>query len=432
MSKNPRVRIRTRKAQWLLYLLAAAVALACVLWSVSTAFAQDADPVTPPASLQVISVDAWNNVVEPGDQFYLAVYNIRYTTADARPAESTSETMVLRLADVDGAAFGMAVPVPYVYRGYVRGISGLYYRAADANQPPWSVDGVFGQLVGNPGLTWRGGQPVSNQRSVVYHPSGGTGDRKREVQRTMIADRLRAEIPRMEVNWFNTTGAVTDLLAGSPLVLTASGEEYVLQASPHQRTVTPSLYSFNIRNPDILSFHEGRLTGQVDAGDTTIDVADASDRGFTAGQVILLMGGGVDEEVKVVSITGDTITIETALVNGYAAGSEVWVVKQSTQTAIDERLAGSFIEKMRNDAAAAFGMSPIMFGILAGMVLSLGGGGFVGVLAATQSNYGFMLGAMAAILIMLMLIFVGVMHVAAIGLLVTLVMLLAIWIHMWK
>ena len=407
-----------------------------LLWTFHPAAGQT-PPLTRPTSLQILAFRAWNNVVEEGDRFYLVTYQIVYTNPEARPAGNAGETMVIRLARMSSGQvyqlYREAIPTPFVFEGYVRGISGMYFApdTASSDMPPWNST-VYAQIIGNPVLTWSGGQPVSNLRTPSLYSSNGATDEDFERQQAAIATYLRSEIPVMEQNWLATTGTITDLIAGAPTLLTASGEEYFLQASPDQRSVTPSLYSFNTSNPDLLPIGKARLTSPASNSDDSISVSDVAGAGFRASQELMLIGASVNEKVTIESISDNSLQIAPPLTHSYPVRSEVWVVSQSTQTPIEERIEGSVFEMILKNGAEVLGLSTAMFGVVASLTASAGGGIFVGVALSSKTNYGYFVGMIAAILILLLLTFFGFMHIAGLGIIATIVLALAFWLHFFR
>ena len=368
--------------------------------------------------------------MEEGDQFYFIVYEIVYADPEARPEDNAAETMVIRLALTSGESYRLVVPTPYVFRGYARGISGMYF--GPASTPPWDSSEVFAEVIGNPVLDWNGGQPVSNRQAPTHHSSDGADDEDLEGQKIAIANAIGAQIPVLELNWFTITDTITDLIAGEPAVLTASGEEYFLQASPHQRSITPTLYSFNISNPDLVSIGKSRLTQPATSSDVSISVSDIAEAEFKVSQEIMLIGASVNERVTIEAVADKSLNISPPLTYSYPAGSEVWVVSQSTQTRIEGMVEGSMFDRIRMTGAAALGLSPVMFGVLASLTLSGGAGVVAGVALAGQTNYGFFVGVIVAVLVLVLLTFLNFMPSLGLASSWTIVLILAFWIHFFR
>lgn len=366
--------------------------------------------------------------MEVGDSLYLVVFDIFYADALDRPDESASQTMVVRLSSSSGL-HGLAVPTSLVYRGYVRGITGFYFANSDADKPTWGAASLVVEITCNPALSWVDGLTncESNQVNPAEHTAGSS-----EAQQAAIVTFLRGEIAKLESNWFSATGEITDLIAGQPKVLTATGEEYLEQSSPHQRNLTPTLYAFVVSNPDIVSYGRTWLTVAAIPTNTTITVNEANRTGIRLNQRITVIGAAVWEEVRVTNVVGNVVTFTPALANGYAINSEVWITAPVEQRTIDTQIAGSFLETMRNGMAASFGMSPTMFGSLFGIGLALVGGGVVGVMVRGIGSGAMLVAFIAALLFSLLLTYIGFIPIVGLGILGVILVVMAVFSIFWK
>lgn len=394
-----------------------------------TASAQAA-PLTNPSSLNLVFAQGYNDILETGDQLYLIVFDIFYADALDRPAENASETMIVRLTSATGI-HGLAVPTSFVHRGYVRGITGIYFPNTDPDKPTWTDATLVAQIVGNPALSWESGQPVSNQ----VNPADNTAS-SMTVQQAHIVTFLRGQVPLLENNWFSATGTVTDLIAGQPAVLTATGEEYFLLASPDQRNLTPNLFLFNVNNPDIISYGRTTLSVAAAMGAGTATVREASRTGMVIGQQITIIGAAVWEVVRITNVVGNVVTFTPVLANAYPVNSQVWITAPSLQNTVNTQIAGSFLATMLTNGATAMGMSTIMFGTLLSLAGALAGGGGIGFVtgsvAGASGGASMLLGVVAAILFLVLFAFMGFFPLVGLGIVGTLLVIMAVYIVFFK
>ena len=383
-------------------------------------------PLTNPSSILILEAEGYDDILETNDQLYLIVFDIFYADADDRPSENARETMVVHLTSSSGT-HGFGVPVSFVHRGYIRGTGGMYFPASDSDLPTWTDSTLVAQIVGNPALTWASGQPVSNQLALDFNTAADS-----EAQQAAIVTFLRGQVPLLENNWFEATATITDLIAGQPAVLTATGEEYFQLASPDQRNLTPDLYAFNVENPDIISYGRTMLTAPASATDTTITVSEAARTGLRANQDITIIGSAVWETVTVSSVVGDVITFAPSLANSYSVGDQLWIVSQVFQSDVDTLLSGSFFATIMTTGVAATGMSVTMFGTLLGLSAAIGGGGVIGFAIRGYTAHSFAISLVSVFMLLMLFTIVGFVNVVAMGLFGTIMALLAVWQTFWR
>ena len=176
-----------------------------------------ATPLNNPSSLLIVAAEGYRSVIETNDQLYLITFDIFYATAADRPSENASATMILNLND-GATVHALAVPTSFVHRGYVRGVTGMYFAAGDADIPTWASATLVAEITGNPALSWVSGQPLSNQQNPDDNTAADF-----ETQQAAIVTHLRGQLPLLENNWFAATADITDLIAGQPAVLTHRG-----------------------------------------------------------------------------------------------------------------------------------------------------------------------------------------------------------------
>lgn len=207
--------------------------IAPVLWvNVPLAHA-DVDP--PDEDLELVDIRAYRSVIEDNDQFYLISYDLGYTTNPT--GYNASELFVIRLLD-GSTELVSATPYPYYEDGFIYGVVGFYFTAAE-------VAGLgmgFGdatdytvQITGNPTVPWVDGSiPIISTTTFDQWYLGTQSQ-------NMLTIRMRQVAVQVENAWVQ----VYDLLEGNAgeQVLSYDGETYFTNTIPDLLALCPDLFA---------------------------------------------------------------------------------------------------------------------------------------------------------------------------------------------
>lgn len=180
------------------------------------------------------SVNAYENVLETGDQLYLIYYNIDYTITGT-PSTPANEAWIIRHINSDNSTNAGVVPYAYVTSGYGYGLASIYFSASDA--PAWGGNYSM-QITGNPALIWASGDPPSTTmpRTSFSEYSGGTTAETKAA----ISTRLQVIAAELGESW----GPTYDLIqvVGGSNKFTSQGEFYFSNVILNLTNITPDLF----------------------------------------------------------------------------------------------------------------------------------------------------------------------------------------------
>ena len=171
--------------------------------------------MTPPDSLIVNAVYAYENYELTGDQLYIVDFNIDYTTI---PSSKADVNYVIRLMN-GGTELAWTAPFPYHTSGYGRGIVAFYFDPGSA--PTWA--GAYTVILcGNPVIDWGGSFPYTSLATFSWesNPVSQT--------QSLVALKVLALAQILETDW--GIDMVETTSTGS--YLTADGEAYFINVIP--------------------------------------------------------------------------------------------------------------------------------------------------------------------------------------------------------
>lgn len=207
--------------------------------------------IADPDTMVISNIEAWQTA--DGDQLYVVEFTLDYTS---NPTEDAGDAFLIRLMDGSDEIVATA-PYPYYNGGYEYGIVSFYFTSVDPLLPTWEDNGIRAQIIGNPSLTWDGGDPPDSTKNKVDTWTNGI-------------NLLPAYIRYVAQDLEDAYGVdMVEMLNGS-LKLTAYGEAYMETTIPNLRTLAPTVFATYVTSPDYTSDNhsgagktalEARLTG---------------------------------------------------------------------------------------------------------------------------------------------------------------------------
>jgi len=194
----------------------------------SIAYAQ----IATPDIYNIDQTQAYENVLETGDQLWLITFDLDYTGAN--PSERADEAWIFRLMDGSTEVAAVA-PDPLHDDGYAQGLVSMYLTPAEA--VPWLSANISAVMTGNPTLTWAAGAPPVATDNVVDLWSSVPGN---------ITPRIRYIATALENDWGLD---LIDLIQGEQK-LTTTGEEYFESVVDNLRSIAPDLFEASTVSPE--------------------------------------------------------------------------------------------------------------------------------------------------------------------------------------
>ncbi|KKN59659.1 hypothetical protein LCGC14_0539860 [marine sediment metagenome] len=330
----------------------------------------------PDAALAVNGVFVYNDLLEEGDAGILIDYFIDYSIS-GNPTETATESYLGIFIDTDGTTQLKAV-APYTFQdsGYGRGIIWIYFTAAEVTT--YSIDSTNEALyrvwlVGNPTLSWvPGPDPPKTIAGIDSWLSTAA----------LFPSTILGFADLLELAW------TIDLIQETPLGsrLTVQGESYFMNAIPNLRLMAPAIFASGTTGPSLEDLDYSTafgatvtdLTGSIVGSPVTLVSGSNTLTGTGNGTLTIELtkgtvgtatsgaGGTVVTNSPVDLVFGtNTITITLAGTNEF----DVDVELVNTQTGITDTITGTGLDL--SDAAAAFGMSRVMFSGLIWLIVSI-------------------------------------------------------------
>lgn len=200
-----------------------------------------------PDSVSQPSVFAYGSLIESGDLFLLSHYNIDYGSNPV-PTTSATDSMIVAYKKSDGSLVSTGQIVTEVNYGYGQGAYGIYLSASQvtAGGITWG-DSDFGYILGNPSYF----SPLpTNSTAITWQSETGGGNT------TLVADILSISGTLESLSYWGGC----DLINSGALA--SCGETYWGAIVPSLSSVSPSLFSGTIVNPD---FSERTFTNSYGA-----------------------------------------------------------------------------------------------------------------------------------------------------------------------
>lgn len=323
------------------------------------AAASPALAIDDPDALELRGAYVYEDCLEDGDVGVFLDYYIDYGTL---PSEVVTEAFLTIFLDTDGATqLAATAPYSYVDRGFGRGISWIYFTAAQAET--YSLDGADIDdyrvcLAGNPTVPsgWAGDPPVVTTTLDYWQDGGSTA--------TLLGLRVIAYADLLGTTWgLALTEATTVGYRLSDL-----GAEYFTNAIPNLRQMAPNIF----------------LEGTIYPEDTEIDytvefgavISDITGTLYTsptvltegANEVTVNISGTFNLELEngtVATVTSGTATVTGSPVDAVAGDNTITTTSNgtifieaelhSTQTTLDDFVLGTAFDL--TDLGEHFGMS---------------------------------------------------------------------------
>lgn len=218
----------------ILCLVGAFVLLAMLLFPVVVLAAYAHPDIAGPS---ILSIDIYNNYLEPDDMLVVAKYRISYTT---EPALSANELYIGRILDPSLTELGVASPYAYYNDGYDYGFFAIYFDTASA--PTWAaVDTV--NIGGNPLETWSPTTPPTGSLSTISWHSTSTV----AATSSLLSANVLSWADSLGTQW--SVSLVSTTPAGAKL--TTYGDQYFSTVIPSLRTACPLIYSASTQTIEI-------------------------------------------------------------------------------------------------------------------------------------------------------------------------------------
>ena len=184
--------------------------------------------IVNPDSLSILSILAYQGVIESNDILVLARYNIEYTVL---PTELASSTFLGRFMD-GTTELSSAAPYPYNDRGYGEGAISFYWSAAEVTEASlvWGSSYTV-RLQGNP--SFFAVPPFAVNSTITWRPSTATAFHLRNDILTLAFN--------LETAWVaNNVDLVSSTVEGN--LLTANGSDYFSNTIIDLQLMIPSVF----------------------------------------------------------------------------------------------------------------------------------------------------------------------------------------------
>lgn len=249
-------------------------------------FCQPVLAADPPDSLEILSAQAYRNLVKDGDMLIVFHYNIHYATT---PDEPANDLFIFRVLSPDGEELGVVLAYAYYSKGYEQGGSAFYW---ETSTPTWGAANKV-QIVGNPSQF-----SPPPELNYILSPSDYCGSTLKEENQKALADYLIDMARDLEVNWDKYL--IGETQAGT--VLNEDGEAYFRGAIPGLQVMCPQIFYIQSITPEYeeRDWETGQATTYVerykgtwvgDALDGVGDLLHVEPTMITGGFILLAMLG---------------------------------------------------------------------------------------------------------------------------------------------
>ncbi len=220
--------------------------------------------IANPDSLAIVTIRAYDSLVESGDMTFVVYYVIDYASP---PTERATEAFMARFFS-GSTELQSTSPYAYVNAGYSDGVMAFYFSSSQ---------------VTSLGLVWEGGYTVKVQGSpglFVLPPVVSSGSIEWVnllVTRTRFKEHVIDAARNLEVTWAPLTEPDIILVQETPEgpAFTNGGDTYFSNSIPNLRIIAPDLFSSRVAVPsfddrvhdttyaqDLQTFWDGTSFGQ--------------------------------------------------------------------------------------------------------------------------------------------------------------------------
>jgi hypothetical protein len=236
-----------------------------------------------PTSVQVLSVFAYQHLLEPNDQGYLAHCEIDYPTT---PSELSTDTYIVSLIDTDNTTVLQTVaPYAFVDNGYGQFLVWMYFSASSA--PTWNQAYTV-RLEGNPTLTWTPTTTPPTTSAGVSYWSTSTSISSTNGELAARLLYIGAQLGKL-AEWSLT---MTEQVVGGGTVFTATGESYIVNVIPNVHLMAPTAFSSGTISPlwESMSSNTTYADNVTDVLGTPLDMTDLAAATGTTRSMISTIG----------------------------------------------------------------------------------------------------------------------------------------------
>lgn len=198
-----------------------------------------ASAIANPDEMQLISIRAYESVIETDDMLFVVYYTIDYTSI---PSERASEAFLIRF--IEGSTeLKSATPFAFVNSGYSDGVVSIYFNSAEV--------ATFGLIWENPYTIRLQGSPSLFAVPPVVN-SGSIDWTSQLVTKTRFREHTLESARDLEVTWADFTDPDIELVQETPegTTFTAEGEDYFTNVIANLRVIAPPLFSGRVVTPN--------------------------------------------------------------------------------------------------------------------------------------------------------------------------------------
>jgi uncharacterized membrane protein len=220
--------------------------------------------IDSPVLTEIVQVNVYGDLIEPGDQLYVVEFNTVYvsnttpssstTTGNSTstttgnttsststststnnaqttgyPTETVNEALLVRLFNDSNIEIAATAPFtnPYFHLGWGRNIASFYFSSADvvSNSIDWDNANYYMKLEGNPSLSWNGTSVDESMFITVWTNTGAA---------SALSYRVIYLATKFQAAW--GYGLIE---SGS---LTAAGANYFSSTIPQLRSIAPTIF----------------------------------------------------------------------------------------------------------------------------------------------------------------------------------------------
>jgi hypothetical protein len=231
---------------------------------------------------------AFQSVLEPGDQFFMARFYVSYAVPANAP-DSVGEAY-LGSAKYNGTLLGTVQPYAFFDAlGVAEWFYAIYLTASEVTAwntffgaTMWATPANYSmQIVGNPMLTWAGGAPPAPKETVSFTSASFNANTDVATTTPIVEQTIRYLATYYEQRWGGAYDMVQEV--GGVLKLTSTGEQYFATSITSLRVMAPGVFADSLTVADL---SESKLITDyyVDLTDTNVQIygVEWSAQTFTA------------------------------------------------------------------------------------------------------------------------------------------------------
>ena len=197
-----------------------------------------------PDTLQINSVNVYQNCLQNGDMLFWVDYTIKYNSGI--PTEPASTTYIVRMIDsTTGTDIRDDLPYPYFDNGYTDGLAAVYFTQSDVATfgLTWGKSSPYYFVIsGNPTASWAGGGTIP--QSTAFQSQNfnwALNDTTIGINQTIITSDLLAEAVSIQNRWNDLALyqlAIPTVSGG--YVLSTQGQQYFTAILPNLSMLVPN------------------------------------------------------------------------------------------------------------------------------------------------------------------------------------------------